>query len=110
MILRLSEYIFRIEYQRGQDNIKADVLFRLPFASAENVEKPNALNDAPLGAKPFESQAPRSNSLNKPSTTLFIPDLTEDFLICDEDLSETEDTDSDCDLELSNGETDSNFN
>ena len=34
-ILRLSEYTFRIEYQRGQDNVLADILSRLPFASAE---------------------------------------------------------------------------
>ena len=34
-ILRLSEYTFRIEYQRGQDNVIANVLSRLPFATAE---------------------------------------------------------------------------
>ena len=34
-ILRLSEYTFRIEYKRGQDNVIADVLSRLPFAGAE---------------------------------------------------------------------------
>ena len=34
-ILRLSEYSFRKEYQRGQDNVIADVLSRLPFATAE---------------------------------------------------------------------------
>ena len=34
-ILWLSEYTFRIEYQRGQDNVIADVLSRLPFATAE---------------------------------------------------------------------------
>ena len=32
-ILRLSECTFRIEYQRGQDNVIADVLSRLPFAA-----------------------------------------------------------------------------
>ena len=35
-ILRLSEYTFRIEYQRGQDNVIAEVLSRLPFATAED--------------------------------------------------------------------------
>ena len=34
-ILRLSEYTFKIEYQRGQDNVIADVLTRLSFAKAE---------------------------------------------------------------------------
>ena len=33
-ILQLSEYTFRIEYQRGQDNFIADVLSRLPFKTA----------------------------------------------------------------------------
>jgi hypothetical protein len=34
-ILRLSEYTFKIEYKRGQDNIIADVLSRLPFAASQ---------------------------------------------------------------------------
>ena len=33
-ILRLSEYNFKIEYQKGQDNVITDVLSRLPFAKA----------------------------------------------------------------------------
>ena len=74
LILRLCEYNFKIEYQRGQNNIIADVFSRLPFASAENVKKFTALDDAPRGAKPLVSEAPRPNSLDKPSTTLFIPD------------------------------------
>ena len=46
-ILRLSEYNFKIEYQRGQDTVIADVLSRLPFAGATNVEKSTALDQAP---------------------------------------------------------------
>ena len=38
-ILRLSEYSFKIEYQRGQYNVIANVLSRLPFASAESSNK-----------------------------------------------------------------------
>ena len=40
-ILRLSEYNFRIEYKRGQDNVMADVLSRLPFAAAQEGGKPS---------------------------------------------------------------------
>ena len=36
-ILRLSEYTFRIEYQKGQNNVVADVLSRLPFATAQEL-------------------------------------------------------------------------
>lgn len=31
-VLRLSEYVFKIEYQRGEANVMADVLSRLPSA------------------------------------------------------------------------------
>ena len=33
-ILLLSQYNFKIDYQRGKDNVIADVLFCLPFAGA----------------------------------------------------------------------------
>ena len=33
--LRLFEYNFKIEYQKGQDNVISDVLSRLPFAKAQ---------------------------------------------------------------------------
>ena len=46
-ILRLSEYTFRIEYQRGQDNVIADVLLRLPFATAEEGSA-NSVSNAKL--------------------------------------------------------------
>ena len=98
----------KIEYQRNQDNIIADVFSRLSFA--ENVEKPTALDDAPRSAKPLESKAPSPNFLEKPFTTLFILDSTVNFLQSDEDLSDSDHSDSDCDLELSDGETDSNSN
>jgi transposase InsO family protein len=50
-ILRLSEYTFRIEYQRGQDNVIADVLSRLPFASAHEVDQ-KRISDSTSAAVP----------------------------------------------------------
>ena len=47
-ILRIFEYTFKIEYQRGHDNIIADVLCRLPFAEAQESDKPISL-DKSLG-------------------------------------------------------------
>ena len=41
-ILRLSEYTIRIEYQRGQYNVIAHVLSRLPFATAEECSATSA--------------------------------------------------------------------
>ena len=57
-ILRISEYNFKIEYQRGQDNVIADVLSRLPFAGAKNVEKSTALDQAPREVNSSEWEAP----------------------------------------------------
>ena len=60
-ILCLSEYNFKIEYQRGQDNVIADVLSRLPFASAVNFDKTTALDQAPR-----EVNSPVWSPLNEP--------------------------------------------
>ena len=43
-ILRLSEYNFKIKYQRGKENIISDVLCRLPHVNSENVEKSTNLD------------------------------------------------------------------
>ena len=58
LILRLSEYNFKIEYQKGQDNVIADVLSRLPFASAVNAEESTALDPAPREVNSSESEVP----------------------------------------------------
>ena len=41
-ILRLSEYVFRIEHKPGVENVIADVLSRLPFASGEQTPQVTA--------------------------------------------------------------------
>ena len=48
-ILRLSEYNFWNEYQRGQDNVIADVLSRLLFATAEK-RRANSMSAAKLNS------------------------------------------------------------
>ena len=44
-ILRLSEYVFTIEYLKGSANVIADVLSRLPFASATEKDSANGFAD-----------------------------------------------------------------
>ena len=53
-ILRLSEYNFKIEYQKGQDNVIADVLSRLPFATAQGAVR-NSNSSQDPGVAPRES-------------------------------------------------------
>ena len=43
-ILRLSEYVFRIEHKPGVENVIADVLSRLPFASSEQTPQGAAIS------------------------------------------------------------------
>ena len=54
-ILRLSEYNSKIEYQKGQDNVMADVLSRFPFAKAHEKKQStivhNNLDNTSLDAK-----------------------------------------------------------
>ena len=64
-ILRLSESNFKIEYQRGQDYVIADVLSRLPFASAQNTEKSTALGEPLVNLTP-----PNLESLDRTSCKL----------------------------------------
>ncbi len=73
-ILRLLEYSFKIEYQRGQDNVIADVLSRLPFASAESSKKSTLLDKFPNTINSPESEVFRSNSSDKQSTSLYAPE------------------------------------
>ncbi len=51
-ILRLSEYTFRIEYQRGQDNVIADVLSILPFATGNECGTTSVSNIQPNHSSP----------------------------------------------------------
>ncbi len=110
MILRLSEYNFKIEYQRSQDNVIADVLSRLPFAGATNVEKSISLDQAPRGMNSLESEAPQPSSIEDSSSALLISDATSECDKSDESFSDSDDSSSECDFGSLEGETDSNSN
>ncbi len=89
-ILRLSEYSFKIEYQRGQDNVIADVLTRLPFASAESFEKSTPLDNLPITINTTESEVSRSNSSDIQSTSFYASESTSEYLQSDDDLSDSD--------------------
>ena len=67
-ILRLSEYTFRIEHQKGQDNVIADVLSRLPFASGQESGIAIAKSDQ-------TSATSTSANVKSDSVSLLVPDL-----------------------------------
>ena len=91
LILPLSAYKNKIEYQRGQDNVIADVVSRLPFAGAKNVEKSTALDQAPREVNTAESEAPRPNPLEDTSSALLISDTISECDESDESLSGSKD-------------------
>ena len=82
-ILRLSEYNFRIEYQKGQDNVIADVLSRLPFATAQAATG--------IGSSPQDpGVAPRDSSTSVTASTLWptsvptsVPPIDSSFMLPD---------------------------
>jgi len=74
-ILRLSEYVFTIEYQRGKENIIADVLSRLPFASG--VETANS--DSTLQPDEDDAAGPSLHSIEVLDSDLEDDEELEDF-------------------------------
>ena len=109
-ILRLSEYNFKIEYQRGQDNVIADVLSRLPFAGAQNVEMFSTLDQVPREVNSPESEAPRPKFLEDSSSALLISDATSECDDSEESLSDSDDSSFDSDFDQLECEIDSNSN
>ena len=109
-ILRFSEYSFKIEYQKGQDNVIADVFSRLPFASAENVEKHTGLDNAPWNVNSPESLVLRPSSLENSSNTLIISDAIRECDDSDKSLVCSENSSSECNLEQSECKIYSNSN
>ena len=92
-ILRLSEYTFRIEHQKGQDNIIADVLSRLPFASGQ--ESGIAI------AKSDQTSATSTSANSKSdSVSLLVPDLDDSSSECDSEANL--DTDDEAEVEQCN--------
>ena len=110
-ILRLSEYTFKIEYQKGQNNVVADVLSRLPFATAQELpedEPPVApqdqdgVADSPDTEVELPETAP---SLDGEKTTRQLADAMLAFHDrCDDEQSDSTSSDSESDLDASDGE------
>ena len=109
-ILCLSEYNFKIEYQRGQDNVIADVLSRLPFAGAKSAEKSTAHDQVPRDVNSPESEVPRPNPLEDSFSALLISNAISECDESDKSLSDSEDTSSEYDFEQSECKIDSNSN
>ena len=109
-ILRLSEYNFKIEYQRGKDNVIVDILSRLPFAGAKNSEKSSTLDQAPREVNSLESEVPRPNPLEDSYSALLISDAISECDEYDESHSDSDDSSSEYNFEQSECEIDSNSN
>ena len=75
-ILRLSEYTFRIEYQKGQNNVVADVLSRLPFATAQELPESESTGAPRLHEGVLDSPAPEPIA-SAADTTLVLQDLND---------------------------------
>ena len=102
-ILRLSEYTFRIEYQRGQDNVIADVLSRLPFATAEE----GSANSVSTTTLDFNSQISATTHCELDGSNLGLVNLERnDNLESESDIDASDtDTDSDSIYDMDFGET-----
>ena len=102
-ILRLSEYTFRIEYQRGQDNVIADVLSRLPFATVEE----GSANSVSTTKLDFNSQTSATTHCELDGSNLGLINLERnDNFKSESDIDESDtDSDSDSIYDMDFGET-----
>ena len=107
-ILRLSEYTFKIAYQKGQDNVIADVLSRLPFASAQSTDQSSTSSLCRGPSTPIQSEPSTSNSPEQPSEVA-LP-ITSNFSEEASSEYEYDQSDSDDDPEPLDAESLSNFN
>ena len=84
-ILRLSEYMFRIQHQRGIDNVIADVLAMLPFTRSyvEDCTSSSRVNasSGKCGSTGSSSAVVQSESstIGRPITGSEQPPVTEQF-------------------------------
>ena len=106
MILAHSEYTFKIEYKRGQDNIIGDAHWRFPFASAQNSDKSNALDKLSSGASFPEPSLPWPNSPDESYNVFVTFTLISKQKKSDEDVSDSKNLDHD--FEQLEYESDSN--
>ena len=103
-ILRLSEDNFKIEHQKGQDNVIADVLFRLKFVSAQESCTPKS-SGMSLDKWPIEINYLDSNHLGTVASSSSSMEDQPVFMIATS--GELDRYDSDC--SESDSEEDSNL-
>ena len=74
------------------------------FASAESVEKSSSLDKLPISTNSPDLEVPRSNSSDKQSTSLYSSESTSGYPQADDDLSDSDDSDSEFECESSDSE------
>ena len=100
-IRRLSEYTFKIEYQRDRDKIIADILFRLPFTSAQSTERSIPSSSQLTSSSSLEPNTLGANSTDQLPEVAFLIRSTGSSKVCGHSAgSEREQSDTTSDFDL----------